>query len=141
MSYPFGEHSRRELLTAVEPLQRVFNKVSEFRNCSILDGVRSVEQQKLNVAHGLSKTMDSKHLPNAEGKSEALDVAPYPQRWDDSEQIRMTTWEVDQVYFAGFVMGIAAMLGVELRYGGDWNSDDAKIGTGFRDLDHFEVKK
>ena len=136
----FSPKSLAFLANANDDLVRVFTEAIKHVDFSILGSIRTVEQQRENVAKGLSKTMDSKHLPGPDGKARACDVAPYPQRWDDKVDAKMTTWEVDQVYFAGFVMGVAAMLGVDLRYGGDWNSDEALIGSGFRDLDHFELK-
>lgn len=139
MSPVFGAHSKAMLEGAHPELVRVFEEVIKHADCSILDSLRTIEQQRKNVAAGLSQTMDSKHLPDATGKSRAVDAAPYPQRWNENTPAKLTLWEVDQIYFAGLVMGIAAVLGVDLRYGGDWNSDQAQIGTGFRDLDHFEL--
>jgi peptidoglycan L-alanyl-D-glutamate endopeptidase CwlK len=127
-------------LEAADPrLARLFRAVVRYFDNSILNSIRTIEEQIENVRTGLSKTMDSKHLPGPDGKARAVDSAPYPQRWGDNTPSKMTQWEVDQVYYGGFVMGFAAAMGIPLRYGGDWNSDRAQIGTGFRDLDHFEL--
>ena len=40
-----------------------------------------------------------------------------------------------------FVKGIAAMLDIPLRWGGDWNDNTEVKDTGFKDLPHFELKK
>jgi len=57
-------------------------------------------------------------------------VCPYPIDWTDTDRF---------YYFAGHVMAVAAFLGVNLRYGGDWDGDkDLKDNT-FNDLCHFEL--
>lgn len=59
--------------------------------------------------------------------SEAADVVPYPIDWDD---------ELGFYHFAGFVKGMAAILGIEVVWGGDWpNFIDGK-----KDLAHWELK-
>ena len=42
--------------------------------------------------------------------------------------------------FAGFVMGIATGMGIDIRWGGDWNQNDQVKDNKFDDLPHFEVK-
>lgn len=135
----FGTHSEQMLADAHPDLVRVFRAVIQHADCTVLNSIRTIEEQRRNVAKGLSKTMASKHLPGPDGKAHAVDVAPYPQHWTDTRDANMTRWEVEQVYFAGFVMGIAALMDVPLRWGGDWNQDRLDVGAGFRDLDHFEL--
>ena len=62
--------------------------------------------------------------------SEAVDIAPYPINWKDTEKF---------YYVAGIVMGVAGMLGIELRWGGDWDRDDDLHDQTFMDLGHFEL--
>lgn len=115
-------------------------KAIEFCDFSVLNGLRTVEQQQKNVAAGLSQTMNSRHLPDANGVGHAVDAAPYPQRWDaPAIQPPLSKYEVDMIHFAGIVRGIAFMMGVPIRYGGDWDRDYQDIAKGFRDLDHFEI--
>lgn len=139
VKFPFTKAGQAELKTVHPKLQELANDVSNYFNCSILDGARTIEQQRKNVASGLSQTMQSKHLPASDGYSHALDIAIYPQNWNDTTSPKMSQWEVDQVYFMGFMMGMAAERGLHVRYGGDWNSDGKLIGQGFRDLDHVEL--
>ena len=61
----------------------------------------------------------------------AVDVAPYPIDWKDRERF---------TYFAGFVMGIAASMGLTIRWGGDWDRDTELKDNNFDDLPHFEIK-
>src|SRR5690242_19198436 len=110
-------------LDAAHPsLARLFREVIKHYDCSILGSIRTVEEQRANVAKGLSQTMDSKHLPGPDGLSRAVDAAPYPQRWDDPTKAKITTqWDVDLEHFDGFVRGYAAALGIPIRWGGDWD--------------------
>jgi hypothetical protein len=43
-------------------------------------------------------------------------------------------------YFAGYVKGIAMMLGIPIRWGGDWNSNNDLKDNNFDDLPHFELR-
>jgi hypothetical protein len=43
-------------------------------------------------------------------------------------------------YFAGFVVGIGAMLDIQIRWGGDWDRDtEVRDNRAFNDLAHFEL--
>jgi peptidoglycan L-alanyl-D-glutamate endopeptidase CwlK len=132
-------------LTQVHPhLVQVFRRVIEFFDHSILGGVRSVEQQRKNVAAGLSQTMNSMHLPQSDGLSHAIDAAPYPQHWDDELNTKSrrvyTPWEAQLFYFAGVVVGYGHAMGVKIRYGGDFNRNNNVMDSKFEDLDHFEYE-
>lgn len=114
-------------------LQQVINKLVELNfNFSILQGVRTLDQEKALVASGASTTINSKHLPDTNGKSRAMDIALNPISWNNTEQF---------VLFAGYVLGLADAMGIKLIWGGDWNRDFNTLDTGFRDLDHFELDK
>ena len=39
---------------------------------------------------------------------------------------------------AGLVLGIAAVFGIKIRWGGDWDSDNDLNDQKFMDLAHFE---
>tara|TARA_Y100001973_G_C5134274_1_gene299459 strand:- start:513 stop:896 length:384 start_codon:yes stop_codon:yes gene_type:complete len=121
----FSSKSLARLNSTDERLVRVFTEVVKHFDCTILEGKRTVDRQKMLVQQGKSKTMNSKHL-----KGKAVDVAPYPIDWNDRERF---------TYFAGYVMGIAAKMGVKLRWGGDWDRDTQVKDNNFDDLPHFEI--
>lgn len=62
----------------------------------IIDVLRTPEEQKVNLANGVSATLDSKHLPQPpDGKSLAIDICPYDTfslhgpdklKWDPADQ-------------------------------------------------------
>ena len=126
----FGSTSRKRLATCDEKLQKVFNKVIEYVDCSVLEGTRSEATQNKYYKEGKSKFKfpGSKHnsMP-----SRAADVTPYPVYWEDRER---------QTLFAGFVIGLAKGMGINLRWGGDWDMDFQVNDNKFDDFPHFEVK-
>lgn len=144
----FGATSRKNLAECEAELQALFNEVIKYWDCSVIDGARSVAEQRKNVQRGVSKTMASKHLPNAKGKAEAADVMPYPFDWAviqkglDAIKRAEPTMQVCRCYmFAGFVQGIAAARGIKLRSGVDWDSDEQVGDHSFIDLPHHELLK
>lgn len=136
----FSARSRAALHGVHPTLVRILSEVTEFFDCSVLDGLRSPEQQKLNVAAGLSQTMDSKHLPQSDGFAHAVDVAPTPQQWDGSPPAQLTKYEVECLAFLFYVKGYARAQGVDLRIGADWNGNNLWQDNSFNDLDHIELR-
>lgn len=121
--------SNTRLLTCDDRLIEIFEEVIEHFDNSILCGHRGQEEQDKAFRLGHSKVQ----FPNGKHNSlpsKAVDAAPYPIDWNDRE--RMT-------YFAGFVMAVAAMKGIKLRWGGDWDRDTEVSDNGFDDLVHFEL--
>ena len=126
----FSSASRERLNTCHPDLQRLFNTVVENYDCTIMEGVRSLETQKEYLRTGKTRTLNSKHLRASDGYSHAVDVAPYPIDWDDRDRF---------YHFAGYVLGVADILGIEIRWGGDWDSDKELHDQTFYDLPHFEL--
>ena len=125
----FGKKSRERLATCDERLQRVFNEVINYVDCSILEGHRGEERQEKLFDEGNTKV----HYPNGRhnaSPSRAVDVVPYPVDWDDRERFHL---------FAGFVLGIAYSMDIALRWGGDWNQNFEVDDNQFDDFPHFEL--
>ena len=127
----FSERSHAALSTCHPELRRLFYEVIRHWDCTVLEGVRSEEQQAENVRRGVSKTLASKHLKQPDGWAHAVDVAPFPVDWQDTERFRA---------FGGFVLGVAAIMGVPIRWGGDWDGDRTFKDESFVDLPHFELR-
>ena len=105
----FGKRSRERLATCDERLQKVFNEVIKFVDCSVLEGHRGQERQDQLFDEGKTKV----RFPNGRHNSDpsrAVDVTPYPINWQDRER---------QTLFAGFVIGVANQKGITLRWAGD----------------------
>lgn len=125
----FSNTSASRLSTCDERLQRLFSRVVKGFDCSILAGHRGEKEQQEFFKAGRSKVQ----FPNSKHNSypsKAVDVAPYPIDWRDRERFH---------YFAGYVKGVAAEMGIDIRWGGDWNSDTEVKDNSFDDLPHFEV--
>ena len=123
----FGKKSLAQLRGLDSGLVNVLNQSIKHFDFSVIEGMRSLKTQTQYVADGVSKTLKSKHL---EGK--AVDIAPYPIDYDDTERF---------VYLGGFILGVASQLGVKLRWGLDWDMDTYTKDTKFRDIGHFEIKE
>lgn len=92
---------------------------------TIIETVRTIEQQKINVAKGVSKTMRSRHIPscNKSGLCEAIDIAPYPINWKDTKRFKE---------LATHIKSTALKIGVQINWGGDWKT--------LVDMPHYELK-
>lgn len=125
----FSKTSIDRLSTCDVRLQQLFYAVVETWDCSIICGRRGKEEQNKAYAKGKSglRFPESKHnsLP-----SKAVDVAPYPIDWNDLGSFYM---------FAGYVKRVAEEMGIEIRYGGDWDGDKKTADQTFNDLPHFEL--
>ena len=127
----FGKRSKERLSTSDDKLQKIFNEVIKYVDCSVLEGHRSAERQDKLFDEGKTKVKfpNGRHNSNP---SRAVDVVPYPVDWDDRERFHL---------FAGFVIGIAQSMGIKLRWGGDWNMNFEVDDNKFDDFPHFELRK
>ncbi|OCH58374.1 peptidase [Aliivibrio fischeri] len=124
----FSKQSASRLASCHPQLQKVFIKVLEICDCSILCGHRTeAEQNALPSSNTQVRFPNSKHnsVP-----SKAVDATPYPYDEDDRERFS---------YFAGIVIGVGASMGIAIRWGGDWDKDNELKDNGFDDLMHFEL--
>ena len=87
-------------------------------------GVRSLEEQKVLVKKGASKTLKSRHIPAPNGYSHAVDVVAFIDgkvRWD---------WPLyDKI--AKAMKAAAKSEKVQIEWGGDWVS--------FKDGPHYQL--
>ena len=125
----FGKRSRYNLLSCDPRLVKVFDEVVKEFDCSVLCGHRGQENQDQAFDEGRSQLQYPKSKHNSM-PSMAVDVVPYPVDWEDRERF---------YYFAGYVKGVAAGMGIKLRFGGDWNNDTQVKDNGFDDLPHWEI--
>lgn len=91
---------------------------------TVLEVLRTPERQRELVAKGASQTMRSRHLPGADGKSRAVDIAPViggQASW---------AWPLYHK-LADVVKAAANELGVPIEWGGDWKT--------FKDGPHWQL--
>lgn len=141
----FGAESKAKLATVHPSLQLVFNDVIKKWDCKVLYGRRTTAEQVMLYAQGRTRpgaiVTDKDGIHNLSNHQRtvkikgveyglAVDVAPYPIQWNDTERFYA---------FSGFVIGVAYKLGVDIRWGGDWDSDRDLHDQKLYDLPHFEV--
>lgn len=125
----FSLLSQQRLGECHPDLQRLFNEVIRHRDCTVICGHRREVEQDEAFESGKSKVEwpNSKHNKYP---SMAVDVVPYPIDWNDRSAFYL---------FAGFVIGIAKGMGINLRCGADWDGDGKVKDQNFHDLPHFEL--
>jgi peptidoglycan L-alanyl-D-glutamate endopeptidase CwlK len=85
--------------------------------------VRTIEQQKVLLADGKSQTMNSKHLPQEDYYSHAVDLYPSGKNdISDAGDHAHIKWAMDMA---------AKDIGIELEHGYDWGWD----------APHHEIKR
>jgi len=131
MIYQYSYKSKKALASAHNDLQLLFNEVIKVIDCTIIFGHRTEEEQNEMVRKGYSKLTYPKSMHN-KSPALAVDAVPYPIFWEKRERF---------VYFAGIVKGIASQLNINIRWGGDWDSDNDLLDQTWMDLPHFELRK
>ena len=130
----FSNSSRAKLLTCHTDIQRLFSRVVDKYDCTVLEAHRSIETQAEYYRTGRSKVKLSKHNS---WPSLAIDIAPYPipDEWGEGNELEKAKF----YHFAGYVKGLADEMGIKIRWGGDWDSDLDFDDQTFMDLVHFEL--
>lgn len=118
----FGNQSREKLDTCDKEIQDVLNEAIKHYDFSVIWGHRSQVDQDRAYEQGNSQLRwpQSKHNKTP---SRAVDVVPYPGGFDNDDK--------EFYLMATHILRAAALLGVDLRWGGHWRN--------FKDLAHFEL--
>jgi peptidoglycan L-alanyl-D-glutamate endopeptidase CwlK len=129
MGYKFGNTSEKRLIGVDERLVRVCRRALELTplDFGIACGLRSIEEQKAALASGNSTTMKSRHLPNENGESEAVDIMVFI-----SGVYERNDKGVYRKVCQAFVTA-AIELGVQIELGALWDS--------FVDTPHIQLKR
>jgi len=127
----FSTKSEEKLATCHPDLQTLFRAVVLHRDCTIVEGHRGKIAQDTAYAAGRSRRPWPKGEHNAV-PSRAVDALPFVNG-------RICDTEAECRAFGGFVMGVAAMLSISVRWGGDWDGDGDSHDQSLHDLCHFEL--
>lgn len=126
MSIVLSDKNLAKLSLAHPDLVKVIKRAAAISSIdfTVLEVLRTLARQKELVAKGASTTMKSRHLPGADGKSRAVDIAPL-----DGGQVSWA-WPL---YFklAPIIKQAAKDVGVPIEWGGDWRS--------FKDGPHWQL--
>jgi peptidoglycan LD-endopeptidase CwlK len=139
MTYSLGAKSRERLQGVHPRLASVVERAIELtaQDFMVLEGVRTPARQKELYSQGRTKpgqkvtwTLNSNHFLNsATGYGHAVDLVPFPVDWSHAKLN-----VVSKAMFAA-----AKELGVELRWGADWDRDGKPREKGETDSPHFEL--
>lgn len=125
-----SKRSLNNLVGVHDDLILIINKALTYPGIdfSVIEGRRSIEQHKKNVARGVSWAKLSKHCYDP---SCAFDFIPYPfTGWKDREAFDKVAKALNKA---------AKELKIEARSGGDWNRDNNYYNDRNYDGGHFEL--
>lgn len=132
MTYTLGSASRRELADVHPSLTTLVEEAITLteQDFGVHDGLRTEAEQREYVRRGVSKTMNSKHMKQADGFGHAVDLVPYINgklRWE---------WKPIYVIAAAVRKALDAVnehratvgkAPVKLIWGGVWDRDFAEL--------------
>lgn len=130
--YKYSKKSLEKLSTCHPDLQKICHELIKLMDVTVLEGVRTPDAQDELFHKGMSRTRNSLHLPQDDGYSHAVDLAPFKIDWEDRERF---------IYMQGMIRGIAHMMNIPIRSGIDWDSDGEIKDHTFFDGPHIELKK
>lgn len=145
-NFKLGTGSLKKLEGVAPDLVRVVKRAIQITEVdfTVIDGLRTKEQQALYVAQGRSDTTNSRHLTG-----HAVDVVPWesggipwpdPKRCTAEEYKRRIAlfWSVADAMFAA-----ADELGVLIQWGNDWDLDGVPVGPdpdeSLVDMPHWQL--
>lgn len=148
MSYSFGAGSEAKLVGLHPDLVKVLRKAISISDIdfTIIEGVRSATRQAALYAQGRTKpgpivtwVKTSNHQVKEDGYGYAVDIYPYPVSLvlqHKPKEYEPLFDEIAKVMFAA-----AALVGVTIRWGADWDMDNMPRERGETDNPHFELRK
>jgi peptidoglycan L-alanyl-D-glutamate endopeptidase CwlK len=127
MSFQLTKADRLKLRGVHPDLVAVVERAAELsdRPFRVLEGLRTLERQRVLKRDGASKTLNSRHIKAANGYGHAVDIAPL----GDNNQVSWA-WPL-YTPMARAMKQAARELGTPLEWGGDW--------VRFRDGPHFQL--
>lgn len=138
-----GKRSEERLATCDPVLAELVCELAKRMDLEVLCGHRGQAEQDEAFGAGRSKLRWPDGPHNAT-PSRAVDIAPWPVLWphgDDDDRTRGRKI-ARFARLAGVLEEIARARGVDLRWGGDWDSDGEIMDNGaFDDLPHFELRR
>ena len=127
----FSDKSKGILATCHPKLIAICNTAIMRFDFSVISGHRGEEEQKRAFESGNSH-LGFPHSKHNKEPSMAVDLAPFPIDWDDTGRFKL---------LAGYILGLAVALKIELRWGGAWGEDFNMENQRLVDLGHFELKE
>lgn len=125
--YTLGPRSKARLKGVHPDLVKVVERAIQITTVdfTVLEGVRDPMRQKKLVEAGASQTLNSRHIPGADGYAKAVDLGA----WVD-DQVDWSWPLYSQINAA--MQQAAKQVGVDITWGGNWK---------MRDGPHFELSR
>lgn len=132
MGFVLGSRSKQNLVGVHPDLVRLTELAIQItkQDFTVVQGLRTEQQQASAVKSGNSWTMRSRHLTG-----HAIDVVPYPVDWNDLNKFKL----IRDAFFQA-----SSELEIPIRWGGDWNDNGSyqdEIKRGTYDGGHFELSR
>ncbi len=131
MKVNFGKRSKLNLCNNLDyRLVHIICEVARLDlpcDFTVFETKRTIEKQKEYIARGVSKTMNSKHIPDKLGIVRAVDIVPYVNG--------KNTWESKYLdsLLPLFKKVANELYPNQIEFGADWKS--------FVDKPHIQIKK
>jgi len=126
--YALGPRSKARLKGVHPDLVKLVERAINLTTVdfTVLEGVRDPLRQMKLVEAGASQTMNSRHIPGADGFAKAVDLGA----WVDDQ----IDWSWPLYHKIAAAMKEAAkQVGVPIEWGGDWRT--------FKDGPHFQLPR
>jgi peptidoglycan LD-endopeptidase CwlK len=107
-----------------------YGKGRSIQQCLMAGIPGSYAAPRLNKVTWLKNPYNSRHRKQADGFGKAVDLLPAPYDWKDTKPF-------DQVNAA--MQQAASELGVDIRWGADWDEDGVAREKGETDSPHWEL--
>lgn len=140
MSFLLSARSRARLDGVHPQLKRVVERalLKSDIDFAVLEGVRAPQRQRALYAKGrtapgpkVTWTLNSRHFADpVTGYGHAVDLVPWPIDWSDVPAFDA---------MARAMFAAARELGVQIRWGADWDRDGRPRERGETDSPHFEL--
>lgn len=129
MSFDLSARDRERLAGVHPDLVAVVERAATLspKRFIVVEGCRTLDQQKRNVAKGVSKTLKSRHIPAVNGYGHAVDLLIVETGDDRDWRDDNPNWRVIE----RAMKPAAADLGTPIEWGGDWRS--------FTDTPHWQL--
>ena len=122
-NYVLGNASKAKLVGVHPKLAQVVERAIELtqQDFSVHEGLRTADRQRRLVAAGASRTMNSKHIKQADGYGHAVDLLPWGDF--DGNGTKEISWSWEHFYpIADAMRQAATELGINVRWGGCWET-------------------
>jgi peptidoglycan LD-endopeptidase CwlK len=137
-----GYKSRRELI-GVHP-DMIIVTVTAIINlpkgldATVFDGLRTLPEQRENLRRGVSKTLKSKHLPQADGYGHAVDIVPIINgqlAWDSKDAVTQKLIDKAFADISDQMLAAADLHDIEIESGyklWGWDKPHFQLGGTYR---------